>query len=236
MPVKKIFLGTSKSLPELAADRLLKNAGPLPILNKILVAVPGNYAAEKLQENLAALAPRGLIAPQIMTPGVLLHCGTVAANTPSALENELIWCNVAETAAKSRCFDMLFPAYNENTPVSGGAFSRLRLELAAGGFSIADAADNLGTRAEQLVEIEQLYLEELEKLGFTMPKSSANFVFAKHERVSGKEIYLKLKEKGVLVRHFDKVRLTEYNRITIGSLEQMNILLKKLKEILEETK
>ena len=167
MPVKKIFLGTSKSLPELAAARLLANVGPLTILNKILVAVPGNYAAEKLQENLAALAPRGLIAPQIMTPGVLLHCGTAAANTPSALENELIWCNVAETAAKSGCFDMLFPAYNENTPVSGGAFSRLRLELAAGGFSIADAADNLGTRAEQLVEIEQLYIEELEKLGFT---------------------------------------------------------------------
>ena len=50
------------------------------------------------------------------------------------------------------------------------------------------------------------------------------------------ELLRKLKEKGVLVRHFDKQRLTEYNRITIGSREQMETLVEKIDEILEEVK
>ena len=42
-----------------------------------------------------------------------------------------------------------------------------------------------------------------------------------------------LREKGILVRHFDKPRLNDYNRITIGSKEQMKALVKALTEILE---
>ena len=106
----------------------------------------------------------------------------------------------------------------------------------AQGVGMLEDDEYVQNNCKAIIDNRAYTVKELEKLGFTMPKSSANFVFAKHERVSGKEIYLKLKEKGVLVRHFDKVRLTEYNRITIGSLEQMNILLEKLKEILEETK
>lgn len=75
---------------------------------------------------------------------------------------------------------------------------------------------------------------ELEKLGFSSLPSSANFLFAKHEKLSGKEIYLSLKEKGVLVRYFDKDRLKAYNRITIGSQEEMEILVEKLTEVLKE--
>ena len=66
-----------------------------------------------------------------------------------------------------------------------------------------------------------------------MTNSTANFVFAKHPLVSGREIYLKLKEKGILVRHFDKKEITEYNRITIGTMEEMQTLIKTLKDILE---
>lgn len=74
----------------------------------------------------------------------------------------------------------------------------------------------------------------LEKLGFTVTDSYANFVFAKHEKFSGEEIYLKLKEKGVLVRHFNKPEISDYNRITIGTKKQMDKLITSLKEILEE--
>ena len=63
----------------------------------------------------------------------------------------------------------------------------------------------------------------------------ANFIFAKHEKISGEELYLKLKERGILVRYFDKERIKDYNRITVGNFEQMNMLIKALKEILEET-
>jgi len=70
----------------------------------------------------------------------------------------------------------------------------------------------------------------------TLTDSRANFLFARHPAADGKEIYLRMKEKGVLIRHFDAPRLCQYNRITVGSREQMEIFLEKLKEVLEELK
>jgi len=81
----------------------------------------------------------------------------------------------------------------------------------------------------------RVYLtNELKNLGFAMTDSCANFIFAKHSSINGKDIYLKLKEKGVLVRYFDRPPLKDYTRITIGSKEQLDILIEKLKEILKE--
>ena len=87
-----------------------------------------------------------------------------------------------------------------------------------------------------IIENREWSENKLKELGFTMTESSANFIFAKHNTANGKDIYLKLKEKGVLVRHFDKKRLSDYNRITVGNKEQMSILIDKLKEVLEELK
>ena len=77
---------------------------------------------------------------------------------------------------------------------------------------------------------------ELKKLGFVCTDSKANFIFAKSERIDGRTLYLELKKRGVLIRHFEKARISDYNRITVGSREQMDIFLAKVKEILEEAK
>ncbi len=77
---------------------------------------------------------------------------------------------------------------------------------------------------------------KLEELGFSVTDSKTNFIFAKHNQFNGEQIYLKLKEKGVLIRHFSTHKLQKYNRITIGSKEQMTIFLEKLQEVLEEMK
>jgi histidinol-phosphate aminotransferase len=58
-------------------------------------------------------------------------------------------------------------------------------------------------------------------------------LFAKSDRLSGKELYLGLKEKGVLVRYFAKPRLEEYLRITVGTPEEMTVFLEKVDELLE---
>ena len=70
-------------------------------------------------------------------------------------------------------------------------------------------------------------------MGFSVLPSAANFVFAKKEGVSGKALYLALKEKGVLVRYFDKDRLKEYVRITVGTEEEIAVLLTAIREITE---
>ncbi len=74
----------------------------------------------------------------------------------------------------------------------------------------------------------------LEDLGFTVLPSKANFLFAKHPQMEGEHLYLELKKRGVLVRHFGKARIRDYNRITIGTLEQMTLLVKTITEILKE--
>jgi len=74
--------------------------------------------------------------------------------------------------------------------------------------------------------------KQLEKLGFSVIPSQANFLFAKSEKIGGMELYVKLKEKGVEVRHFEKDRIRDYNRITIGSQKQMQALITAIKEIL----
>lgn len=85
-----------------------------------------------------------------------------------------------------------------------------------------------------IAETREYTASELEKLGFTLTDSSANFVFAKHSKISGAEIYIKLKENGILVRHFDSENISDFNRITIGTKEQMETLITVLKRILTE--
>ncbi len=75
---------------------------------------------------------------------------------------------------------------------------------------------------------------ELKKLGFETTDSLSNFIFVKHPGVDGEVLYRELKARGVLVRHFTKPSISAYNRITIGTREQMQILLDNVKSILEE--
>ena len=71
--------------------------------------------------------------------------------------------------------------------------------------------------------------EERKALGFTMPKSSPNFLFASHEKVPAKELFETMKKEGILVRFFDKPILNRYLRITIGTDEQMDTMITFLK-------
>ncbi len=74
----------------------------------------------------------------------------------------------------------------------------------------------------------------LRALGFHVLDSKANFVFAQSDRVEGGELYRRLKSRGILVRHFDKEGIRNYNRITIGTREQMDAFLAAVTAILKE--
>lgn len=73
--------------------------------------------------------------------------------------------------------------------------------------------------------------EELTKLGFTFPKSCSNFIFASHQKIPAQVIFDKLKENDIYVRHWNKDRIDNYLRITIGTDEQMEALYAALKKI-----
>lgn len=75
---------------------------------------------------------------------------------------------------------------------------------------------------------------QLKKMGFEVLESKANFLFAKSDEIDGKELYEKLKARGVLVRHFTIDRISAFNRITIGTKEQMDVFLEAVKAILKE--
>ena len=87
-----------------------------------------------------------------------------------------------------------------------------------------------------IIENREWVKKELISLGFSVTDSKTNFVFAKTEKIDGKKLYLALKDKGILVRHFDKDKIKEYNRITIGTIEQMQALIDAVKCILKEQK
>lgn len=108
-----------------------------------------------------------------------------------------------------------------------------RMTMAAGLGSLTDD-DYTRKNCSEIISVRAKTVEALKNLGFVMTDSMANFIFARHPKADGEKIYLKLKEKGVLVRHFASQRLCQYNRITVGSDEQMKIFIEKLKEVLEE--
>ncbi len=86
---------------------------------------------------------------------------------------------------------------------------------------------------KKIVENREFTICELQKLGFEILPSKANFIFAKSNKIGGKAFYEKLKAKGILIRHFDKQRIQDYVRITIGTKEQMQSLVTATKEILK---
>ncbi len=73
---------------------------------------------------------------------------------------------------------------------------------------------------------------ELKKLGFELTDSITNFIFARHDNIDGLKLFNELRKRNILVRHFNSDKLAQYNRITIGTLDQMKILINTIKEII----
>ena len=87
----------------------------------------------------------------------------------------------------------------------------------------------------QAIQFNRRYTSRaLAALGFEILPSSANFLFVRSDRIGGEELYRKLKEKGVLIRHFSDPKISDWNRVTIGTKVQMDIFLAKVEEIFVE--
>ena len=123
----------------------------------------------------------------------------------------------------------------EKIKFSTNPYNINRLTLIAGEAAIADDKyymDNCKT----VSETREKTVKALVELGFECTASKANFIFAKSEEIDGEELYLKLKERGILARHFSNEKICQYNRITVGSAEEMEALVKEISLILKERK
>lgn len=76
--------------------------------------------------------------------------------------------------------------------------------------------------------------KELRMMGFRLPDSQTNFVFATHPDISAREIFDHLKSKDIYVRWFNKPRISDYLRITVGTDEETDRLIWELKDLLLE--
>jgi len=106
-----------------------------------------------------------------------------------------------------------------------------RLAQAGALAAIEDQAYLERTCAKVMQTREQL-IKALSDLGFETLPSSANFILTRHPKHAGEKLYQALRERGIIVRHFKNPRITEYLRITVGTDEQSQELLKALQEIL----
>ena len=108
-----------------------------------------------------------------------------------------------------------------------------RMTSAAGIAALNDSVYYQNNCAE-IAKVREFTIAELRKLDFYVIDSKANFVFAKSDDISGIHLYTELKKRGILIRHFDTEKISDYNRITVGTMQQMKILIKEITEILKE--
>ena len=104
----------------------------------------------------------------------------------------------------------------------------------AAGVAALEADDYFRRNCAAIMENRAWTIAALEQLGFTVLPSQANFIFAKSEKIGGAMLYQKLKDRGILVRHFAQERIRDFNRITIGTKAQMQVLVETIESILKE--
>ena len=86
--------------------------------------------------------------------------------------------------------------------------------------------------AKKVASERDSFYEFLKSHGFDVIKSETNFVFARHPNVSGADLYKKVKEDGILIRHFNTPGIEDFVRVTIGTKEQMDALKKSIEGII----
>ncbi len=130
-------------------------------------------------------------------------------------------------ASKELCRDLNTIRYSINP------YNINRMTMAAGSAAIKDK-EYFERNRQEIIETREKTAAALSEMGFTILPSKTNFLFAKSDKIGGEELYKKLRENGILVRHFTIERIREYNRITIGTPKEMETFVNTIKKILKD--
>lgn len=148
---------------------------------------------------------------------------------------------VVQTFSKSRsmagmrigfaCGNPVLIKYLNDVKYSFNSYTMNCTSLAAGVAAIGDR-DYFEDTCQKIMDTREWTQKELKALGFTFQDSKANFIFAAHKTCPAKQIFEALRAKHIYVRYFAKPRIDNYLRITIGTREEMEQLIRFLKEYL----
>ncbi len=119
--------------------------------------------------------------------------------------------------------------YLNDVKYSFNSYTMDQLTLVTGTAALSDEAYFQETLAKIIATRERVK-GELRALGFTMPDSKSNFLFISHPKVAARELFAMLREKNIYVRYFDKPRIDNMLRVTVGTDAEMDRLIACLKE------
>ena len=123
--------------------------------------------------------------------------------------------------------------YLNDVKYSFNSYTMNRMTIRLGAASARDS-EYLAETCGKIMKTRAKAAEELRRLGFHCDDSYSNFLFVTHERVPAKEIFDFLKTKNIFVRWFNQDRIRNYLRVTIGTDEQMETLVRVLADYLSE--
>ena len=121
----------------------------------------------------------------------------------------------------------------EKIKYSTNSYNINRLTMAAA-IATLDSSEYYVENSRKIQANRAYTTEKLAELGFETLPSVTNFIFTRCPAVDGGTLYRELKARGVLVRHWDKAEISDWCRVTIGTREQMDIFLDRVREILKE--
>ena len=125
-------------------------------------------------------------------------------------------------------------SYLNDVKYSFNSYTMNQTTIAAGAAAIRDV-EYFRKTVKKVMETREWSKEELKKLGFSFEDSKSNFIFATHKSVPAGKIFQALRERHIYVRYFEKPRIDNYLRITIGTREEMQTLFDFLKDYLTES-
>jgi len=149
---------------------------------------------------------------------------------------------VVQTLSKSRALAGLRVGWAMGSEALVEALGRVKnsfnsypLDVVAQRAALASLEDeaHFSQNCRRVIDSREQLTEELGRLGFEVLPSRANFVLATHPGHAAVDLFTRLRQRNIIVRYFDKPRVENYLRITIGSEEQIADLLEALTELLE---
>jgi histidinol-phosphate aminotransferase len=107
-----------------------------------------------------------------------------------------------------------------------------RMDIAGAAAAMRDR-EHLQQNCHKVMATRERSAEQLKALGFTVLPSKTNFLFVRPPNGQAEQLYKQLREQGILVRFFNKPRINQYLRVTIGTDEDMDAFIAKLRQMPE---